>query len=192
MAELDEYERLYPSLPSVNFPTLVLSSDEEEDMKNEYSLHRNNKDGNTSRVVQYRDHVTEKRDNVMNSSFCHSAVSLSDFETSYFRPDKVSNPNPLKKKEKTLPAGRKTSVMTLEQALSDIGKWVWSVLYKWKVVFIGILMGFVVVMSLDKEDRRGKLGSIIIILKISYFYHEVKITSFDNNCYYCWELCIIK
>ena len=168
MAELDEYERLYPSLPSVNYGTLVLSSDEEEDMKDEHSLYRNNKDGNTSRVVQNRDHVTKIRDNVMNSSFCHSAVSLSDFETSYFRPDKVSNSNPLKKKQKIFPAGRKTSVMTLEQALSDISKWVWSVLYKWKVVLIGILMGFVVVMSLDKEDRRGKLGSIIIILTSVY------------------------
>ena len=163
MAELDEYERLYPSLSSVNYATLVLSSDEEQDMKDEHSLHRNNKDGNTSRAVQNRDHVTEKGDNVINSSFCHSAVSLSDFETSYFRPDKVSNSNPSKKKQKTFPAGRKTSGMTLEQALSDIGKWVWSMLYKWKVVFIGILMGFVVVMCLDKEDRRGKLCSMNII-----------------------------
>ena len=146
-----EYERLCPSLPSVNYGTLVLSSDEEEDMKDEHSLHRNNKDRNTSRVVQYRDHVTEKRDNVLNSSFCHSAVSLSDFETSYFRPVKVLNSNPSKKKQKTHAAGRKTSGMTLEQVLSDIGKWVWSVLYRWKVVFIGILMGFVVVMCLTKK-----------------------------------------
>ena len=149
-----DYKRLYPVLPSLHsLPppsnALVVSSDDEEE-----ELDRNMK-RHQAMVSRSPAHVINSgpQRKIVKKAVCHSAVSLSDFEDSYFRGKNVPGPQPPDPCVK-FPAPH--SSLSLKQMIPAVGRWVWSLLYKWRVVIIGALIGVVTILCLDETSGRGE------------------------------------
>ena len=141
---------LYPSLPS-----LILSSDEEEERISEDPLEVEDE---LQPVTSGQNHVTRLQQPASGGGgFCHSTVSLKDFEESYIKQSnrkkakqktsiKDSDPNHVKVSDSD-PNSHSASHISL--------KWVWFVLYKWRFVCIGLLLGIITILLLGENEGQG-------------------------------------
>ena len=152
-----DYKRLYPTLSSLHSPpspstatTLIVSSDEEEE-----ELDRNVK-RHRAMASRSPDHVITSgpQRKIVKKGVCHSTVSLSDFEDSYFRGRNV--PKPQRPSDPYVKFSGPRSSPPLKQMILAVGRWVWSLLYKWRVVIIGALIGVVTILCLDETSGRGE------------------------------------
>ena len=151
-----DYKRLYPVLPSLHSPpppsaanALVVSSDDDdEELDRNMKRHQAMASRSPAHVI-----TSAPQRKIVKKAVCHSAISLSDFEDSYFRGKNVPGPQPPDPCVKFLAPHSSPS---LKQMIPAVGRWVWSLLYKWRVVIIGVLIGVVAILCLDETSRRGE------------------------------------
>lgn len=127
MAARPKAERLYPSLTAFEqTSTLAVSSDEE------------------AQPMKSKKHLSNSQKKLKNNSSTkrnESFVSLNDFEDSFLSSHKDST---------------KTPSVSIKSSLQPYLQCLLQFVYTWKVVFLGLLMAFMVIATVDEGSGRGE------------------------------------
>ncbi len=138
-------ERLYPSLyPTIDvMSTLVMSSDEEQPDNKRTEIY------SPSRISSGKKYVNKKEHSIHKDQ-PSSLLSLSDFESSY-----IGEQNRQYSKSKEPEVSRSS----LLQSLLVYSKNTVTILRKWKMIAIGVVLAFVVIISMDEGMGKGRYMS---------------------------------